>query len=105
MVLGVVLPLAAAAQQFGPGAAKQVGLPNAPLEQLILNIVNFALILAAVVALGFLVYGGFRYITSRGDEREVESAKDTITYAVVGLVVIGIAAAIVKFVVGAVLGG
>ncbi|MDP3685911.1 MAG: pilin [bacterium] len=104
LTLGMVLPLAAEAQQFGPGAAKQVGLPDAPLEQLILRIINTALILAAVVALGFLVYGGFRYITSRGDEREVESAKDTITYAVIGLVVLGIAAAIVNFVVGAVLG-
>lgn len=104
MALGVILPLSAKAQ-FGPGAAKQVGLPNAPLEQLLVNIVNFVLILAGVLALGFLVYGGFRYIYSQGEERDVEAAKDTITYSVIGLIVIGVAAAIINFVARAVLGG
>lgn len=97
-----LLPVVARGQ-FEPGAAEEVGLPSTPLPLLISSIINTALILAGVVALGFLVYGGFRYITSRGDEGEVESAKDTITYAVVGLVVLGIAAAIINFVVRAVL--
>lgn len=90
--------------QGGFGSVPNVGLPTAPLEQLILNIINTALILAGVIALGFLVYGGFRYITSRGDEGEVQEAKNTIVYAVVGLVVLGIAAAIVNFVIQAVTG-
>lgn len=90
---------------FNSGSVPNVGLPAAPLEQLILNIINAALILAGVIALGFLVYGGFRYLASRGDETEVTAAKNTIVYAVIGLVVLGIAAAIVNFVIDAVLGG
>lgn len=77
------------------------GLPAGSLPSLIARIVQSALLLVGVIALGFIVYGGFRYIMSRGDEREVETAKNTITYAVIGIIVIGLAYAIVTFVVGA----
>lgn len=78
------------------------GIPNAPLPSLIAQIIKIFLLLVGVIALGFIVYGGFRYITSRGDEREVQEAKDTITYAVIGILVIGLAYAIVAFVFGAI---
>ncbi|MDP3685910.1 MAG: pilin [bacterium] len=77
---------------------KPKGLPEGELPSLIAQIVKISLLLVGVVALGFVVYGGFRYITSRGDEREVEEAKNTITYAVVGIIVIGLAYAIIDFV-------
>lgn len=104
VLLLALIPVLARAQ-FEPGAARAVGLPSTKLEYLILNIVNAVLVVSAVLALGFLVYGGFRYITSRGDDTQVESAKTTITYAIVGLIVIGVAAALVNFVVGVFLGG
>ncbi len=88
----------------GLNAAQRVGLPDEELPDLILRIINWSLTLAAVIALGFIVYGGFRYIISRGEERDVENAKNTITYAVIGLVVLGIAALLVNFVISAVLG-
>ena len=99
-------PIATRAQQgegFGP--PPNPGLPGAPLEELILAIINFVLILVGVLALAFLVYGGFRYITSRGEETEVGVAKQIITNAVIGIAVIGIAAAVVNFVVGAIIVG
>ncbi len=91
----VRIPVAHA--QFDPGAAQEVGLPGG-LPDLILGVINTVLILAAVAALGFIVYGGFMYITARGDDQAVEAAKGSITNAVIGLVVIGVAAAIVNFV-------
>lgn len=98
-------PIAARAQQGKDfGYLPNPGLPGAPLEELILTIINFVLILVGVLALAFLVYGGFRYIVSRGEESEVAIAKQMITNAVIGIVVIGIAAAVVKFVVQAVTG-
>jgi hypothetical protein len=48
-----------------------------------------------------IIYGGIRYTTSAGDSSHVKAAKDTILYAVVGLVVAILAYAIVNFVVGA----
>jgi type IV secretion system pilin len=92
----------------GEGGLSQppdVGLPKGELQFLLLGIVNYALILVGVLALAFLVYGGFLYITSRGDESQTEKAKQVIVYAVTGILVIGIAAAIVNFVIRAVLQG
>lgn len=105
-------PLGAAAQFFGqPGGDLGVGVvqqyapPARDLPNTILGIINYALVLVGVLALAYLVYGGFRYITSRGDEGEVEAAKGIITNAVIGIVVIGIAAALVNFVIGGILLG
>ena len=95
---------------IGPGSGFVIppprrGLPSGDLPSLIAQIVKMGLLLVGVIALAFIVYGGFRYITSRGDEREVEEAKNTITYAVIGIIVIGLAYAIISFVVAALGGG
>lgn len=74
------------------------GIPAESLPTLIARVIRAALLLVGVVALGFIVYGGFRYILSRGDEKDVASAKQTITYAVIGIVVIGISYMIVSFI-------
>lgn len=98
-----LVPVAWAQDKLGLKAAEGVGLPG-DLPGRILAIVNGVLIVVAVVALAFIVYGGFRYVVSRGDEQDVATAKNTLIYAVVGLVVIGLAAALVNFVVDAILG-
>ena len=45
-----------------------------------------------------VIYGGLRYVISRGDASQVKAAKDTILYAVAGVVVAIVAFAIIKFV-------
>jgi hypothetical protein len=45
-----------------------------------------------------IIYGGFRYVISRGDAAHIKAAKETILYAVVGVVVSIVAFAIVSFV-------
>lgn len=100
---GVLLPHSALAQFDLPQAPP--GVPDVALPQLIARLIQTVLVLVGVLALGFIVYGGFRYILSRGDEREVEAAKQTITMAVIGIVVIGIGYALVEFVFRAVTGG
>lgn len=98
----LLVPLFAHAQ-FGQEVVGGYEGTQEPLPRVILNIINFVLILVGVLALAYLVYGGFRYITSRGDETAVEEAKGIITNAVIGIVVIGIAAAVVNFVIQAIL--
>lgn len=68
------------------------------LITIIQNIVNVLLGFVGFLALLMVVWGGIRYIISRGNEDEVEKAKYTIFYALVGLLVIGISAALVNFV-------
>lgn len=49
--------------------------------------VTFILIIAVLIALFFLIWGGVRWITSGGDKAKVESARGTIIAAIVGLVI------------------
>lgn len=100
----VTVPLVAAAQ-FGQNVVQRYNPPARDLPATILNIINFVLVLVGILALAYLVYGGFRYIASRGDETALEEAKGIITNAVIGIVVIGVAAAVVNFVIQAVLTG
>ena len=63
-----------------------------------LNIVDIVLRLLSIVAIGFIIYGGFQYLIARGEPANMAKGKATITHAVVGLI-IGIASsAIVGFV-------
>lgn len=49
--------------------------------------ITFLFVLATLLALGFLIYGGIKWITSGGDKAGVESARKIITYAIIGLVI------------------
>lgn len=60
--------------------------------------VEILLRLAALFAVGFVIYGGFRYITSQGDPEGAKSARQTIINALVGLVIAIAAASIVAFI-------
>lgn len=68
------------------------------LRQNIVNTLGFA---GGILAVIMIIYGAFRYVTSNGDASKIKSAKDTILYAVIGLVIVIAAYAIVNFVLGA----
>ena len=78
-----------------------VGGGNEPksLELRIQDIINIILFILGAVAVIMIIIGGFRYVTSGGDSGAVSSAKNTILYAVIGLVVAILAYAIVNFVI------
>lgn len=67
----------------------------------ITNVVNVLLFILGAIAVIMIIIGGIRYTTSNGDAGNTKAAKDTILYAVVGLVVAILAYAIVNFVIGA----
>lgn len=67
-----------------------------PFLKSIANILLFIIGAASVIV---IIIGGVRYVTSAGDSNAVNSAKNTILYAVVGLVVAAMAYAIVNFVI------
>ena len=68
------------------------------VNELILRIVNFLLGVAAVVAILFIVIGGFRYIMSAGNEEQAQKGKKTLINAVIGLVIVILSYAIVSVV-------
>lgn len=63
-------------------------------------VVNGFLALIAMIAVIFILIGGIKYITSQGDEDAAAAAKNTILFAVIGLIVIGFSAVVVNFVIG-----
>jgi hypothetical protein len=69
------------------------------LTVLIKRVVNILLFVVGAAAVILIIIGGIRYVTSAGDQNQITGAKNTILYAVVGLVVAAAAYAIVNFVV------
>ena len=69
-------------------------------SSMVKNGINTALFLLAAVCVLMIVIGGFKYTASNGDSTIVSSAKNTILYAVIGLIVAIMAYAIVNFVIG-----
>lgn len=61
-------------------------------------IIEIALRIAAIVAVVFIIYGGFNYTTSQGDPESTAKAKSTLVNALVGLAVAVMAAVIVSFI-------
>jgi len=55
-------------------------------------------ILGAICVI-MIIYGGFKYVTSSGDSSKVTAAKNTILYAVIGLIIALLAYAIIGFVI------
>ena len=65
------------------------------------NITNAALFIIGAISVLMLIYGGIRYTISGGDSAAVTAAKNTILYAVVGIIVAIMAYAIVNYVITA----
>ena len=63
------------------------------------RIVSVMLFTVGILSIIMLIFGGLRYIISNGDSKKVEAAKNTILYAIIGLIVAIMSYAIVNFVV------
>lgn len=63
-----------------------------------LALVEILLFIAGIVAVAFIIYGGFRYVLSQGEPENTTIAKNSILNAVIGLVIAVLASVIVRFV-------
>jgi hypothetical protein len=88
------------AQQGTDSVSNGRGNPD-DLQKNIKTIVNVLLFILGAIAVIMIIIGGIRYATSGGDASSTKAAKDTILYAVIGLVVAILAYAIVNFILGA----
>lgn len=78
----------------GDGSADKVDDPNS----LVKTVVNTILYVVGILSVIMLIWGGINYTTSAGDSNKVTTAKNTIIYAVIGLIVAIFAYAIVNYV-------
>ena len=65
------------------------------------QITNTLIYIVGVIAVVMLVFGGIKYVISGGDAKKVTDAKNTVLYAIIGLVIAFVSYAIVTFVISA----
>jgi hypothetical protein len=68
------------------------------INNLVTDIINIFSAVVGIICVIMIIFGGFQYITSGGDTGKVGTAKTTIIYAIVGLIVVAFAQFIVQFV-------
>lgn len=98
-VLAPAATYASTASEIEKGVIAVGGANETPIDVRFQSIVNIMLYVLGALAVIMIVVGGIRYVTSTGDASRVKAAKDTVMYAVIGLVVAILAYAIVNFVV------
>lgn len=74
-----------------------VGQASNSIQDLVHHIVNLLSAVVGVVAVIMIIFGGFRYVTSGGSDSSVTSAKNTILYAIIGLVIVALSQLLVHF--------
>ncbi|MBR2710046.1 hypothetical protein IKF02_00210 [Candidatus Saccharibacteria bacterium] len=89
--------------QEGAEAARCDGCPENLFgsEGAFKQITNTILYIVGIIAVIMLIIGGIRYVVSGGDSKKVTDAKNTVLYAIIGLVICFMAFAIVNFVITA----
>ena len=83
-----VTPLQAHAQDWGSCVDANGVASLSCLPIVFGNIINAALIFIGSVALILFIYAGILFMRSGGDQKQVQTARQTITYAIIGLVVV-----------------
>lgn len=82
----------------GPAYTKTAG-------DLVLQVITLLLLLVGSLAVVFLIVGGYRYVMAAGNEEAAESAKKTITHAILGLVIVILSFAIIAIISRILIGG
>lgn len=81
------------------GGSNQSGLPNPNPASAVPTMLDLVFAVTASISVLMAVIGGFKYVASNGDPNQAASAKNTILYAIIGLIVVMAAYSIVTFVV------
>ena len=68
------------------------------VNNIITLVINLFSVIVGIIAVIMIIVGGVKYITSGGESSNVSGAKNTILYAVVGLIIVALAQVIVRFV-------
>ncbi len=102
LTIGITPVSAQSAIQNGVNAARGDGQPSQLFGDtgIITMLTNTLLFIAGALAVVMVIFGGLRYATSAGNASAVTAAKNTILYAIVGLIIAFLAFALVNWVLG-----
>ena len=67
--------------------------------KVISNIINIVLIVAGILAVAYLIYGGLMYITAGGEAEKATKGRTAITNAIIGIIIIAASLAIYNYVI------
>lgn len=115
LVLGTgvvaLIPALASAASFSSDACSGVSMVNGgsgstcdssagtKISKILKLVINTLSVIVGIAAVIMVIVSGFKYITSNGDSNSVSSAKSTLIYAVIGLMIVVAAQVIVHFVI------
>lgn len=80
------------------GSGKNKKLPEEGIQDVIKTVINIMSSIGGIIAVIMVVIGGFKFMTAAGDSAKAASARNTIIFALVGLIVVAFAQVIVQFV-------
>lgn len=101
LILGLLSGTTTVAQiRSVDGSVETVNVPITTAADILKNGLNIFYYLVGAIAVIMIIKAGFTYITSGGDSANVTKAKNTILYAVIGLIVVITAFAITNFIIG-----
>ena len=97
----VLVPEVGAQVRDGVDTAQGDGVPDEldGEDGVVTQIINVFLYIIGIISVIMLIFGGFLYITSAGNPEKVKNAKNTIMYAIIGLIIAIFAYAIINWVV------
>ncbi len=103
VTFGVVSDASALTLREGAEAARCDGCPTDLFGDsgVFKQITNTILYIVGIIAVIMLIIGGIKYVLSGGDSKKVTDAKNTVLYAIIGLIISFLAFAIVNFVISA----
>jgi cytochrome bd-type quinol oxidase subunit 2 len=82
------------------GCTVDTATANSEINNIIKLVINMFSLIVGLVSVIMIIVGGLKYITSGGESSNISSAKNTIVYAIIGLVIVALAQFIVHFVLG-----
>ena len=68
------------------------------VNRIVVLVIDILSTIVGIVAVIMIIWGGFKYITSGGDSGNIGTAKNTILFAIVGLIIVAMAQGIAVFV-------
>ncbi|MFA6603612.1 MAG: IPT/TIG domain-containing protein [Patescibacteria group bacterium] len=86
---------------LGLDYATAIGLTTTDVRTTVARIISYFLGFLGIIAVGLILYAGFLWMTSQGNEEQISKAKKTMVSAAIGLVIIMSAFAIARFIIGA----
>ena len=71
----------------------------ASLEDFLYFVINYAITISVVLAVVSLIFAGFKYMFSMGDESKIEGATRSLLFALIGMIIVFVSPTVIEYVI------